>query len=39
MSIGSRCTDIHANTAGLHASAAMNLSGRLLFDSSNRGLF
>jgi hypothetical protein len=28
----------HANTAGLHASAAMGLSGRLLFDSSNRGL-
>jgi hypothetical protein len=35
---GSRCTDIHANTAGLHASAAMGLSGRLEFDSSNHGL-
>jgi hypothetical protein len=23
---------VHANTAGLHASAAMGLSGRLLFD-------
>jgi hypothetical protein len=22
---GSRCTDIHANTAGLHASAAINI--------------
>jgi hypothetical protein len=29
---------IHANTAGLHASAAMGLSGRLEFDSSNHGL-
>jgi hypothetical protein len=28
----------HANTAGLHASAAMGLSGRLEFDSSNHGL-
>jgi hypothetical protein len=27
----------HTNTAGLHASAAMGLSGRLLFDSSNYG--
>jgi hypothetical protein len=27
-----------ANTAGLHASAAMGLSGRLEFDSSNHGL-
>jgi hypothetical protein len=27
----------HANTAGLHASAAMGLSGRLEFDSSNHG--
>jgi hypothetical protein len=35
---GSRCTDIHVNTAGLHASAAMGLSGRLEFDSSNHGL-
>jgi hypothetical protein len=35
---GSRCTDIHANTAGLLASAAMGLSGRLEFDSSNHGL-
>jgi hypothetical protein len=26
-----------ANTAGLHASAAMGLSGRLEFDSSNHG--
>jgi hypothetical protein len=34
----SRCTDIHANTAGLHASAVMGLSGRLEFDSSNHGL-
>jgi hypothetical protein len=29
-------TDV--NTAGLHASATMGLSGRLLFDSSNHGL-
>jgi hypothetical protein len=29
---------VHANTAGLHASAAMGLSGRLEFDSSNYGL-
>jgi hypothetical protein len=28
---------VHVNTAGLHASAAMGLNGRLLFDSSNRG--
>jgi hypothetical protein len=28
----------HAHTAGLHAPAAMWLSGRLLFDSSNHGL-
>jgi hypothetical protein len=32
------CTDMHVNTAGLHASAAMGLSGRLEFDSSNHGL-
>jgi hypothetical protein len=36
--VSSRCTDVHANTAGLHASAAMGLSGRLEFDSSNHGL-
>jgi hypothetical protein len=29
---------VRANTAGLHASAAMGLDGRLEFDSSNRGL-
>jgi hypothetical protein len=29
---------VHVNTAGLHASAAMGLSGRLEFDSSNHGL-
>jgi hypothetical protein len=29
---------VHANTAGLHASAAIGLSGRLEFDSSNHGL-
>jgi hypothetical protein len=29
---------VHANTAGLHASASMGLSGRLLFDSRNHGL-
>jgi hypothetical protein len=30
---------VHANTAGLHASAAMGLSGRLEFDSSYHGLW
>jgi hypothetical protein len=29
---------VHVNTAGLRASAAMGLIGRLLFDSSNHGL-
>jgi hypothetical protein len=29
---------VHVNTAGLHALAAMGLSGRLLFDISNHGL-
>jgi hypothetical protein len=29
---------VHANTAGLHAPAAMGPSGRLGFDSSNYGL-
>jgi hypothetical protein len=29
--VGSRCTDVCVNTAGLHASAAMGLSGRLEF--------
>jgi hypothetical protein len=28
-----------ANAAGLRASAAMGLDGRLLFDSSNHGLY
>jgi hypothetical protein len=37
---GSRLAMYHVcvNTAGLHASAAMGLSGRLEFDSSNHGL-
>jgi hypothetical protein len=37
---GSRLAMHHvcANTAGLHASAAMGFSGRLEFDSSNHGL-
>jgi hypothetical protein len=37
---GSRLAMHHvcANTAGLHASAAMGPSGRLEFDSSNHGL-
>jgi hypothetical protein len=34
----SRCTGVQVNTAGLHASAAMGLSGRLEYDSSNHGL-
>jgi hypothetical protein len=29
---------VRVNTAGLHASAAVGLDGRLEFDSSNRGL-
>jgi hypothetical protein len=29
---------VRVNTAGLHAPAAMGLSGRLEFDSSNHGL-
>jgi hypothetical protein len=36
--VSSRCTDVHAKTAGLHATAAMGLSGRLEFDSSTHGL-
>jgi hypothetical protein len=36
--VSSRCTDVHVNTAGLHAPAAMGLSGRLEFDSSNHVL-
>jgi hypothetical protein len=36
--VGLRCT-AYVNTAGgLHASAAVGLGGRLVFDSSNRGL-
>jgi hypothetical protein len=36
--VSPRYTDVHVITAGLHASAAMGLSGRLEFDSSNHGL-
>jgi hypothetical protein len=42
--VGSRCIPpartrkYGINTAGLHATAAVGLDGRLEFDSSNRGL-